>query len=542
MKTKIALLLLVTHGLAFGDNIKPLYIDKTLTSGGNAPRNFIVVFTTIQKNPDENDSKPIVERSVLGKIPTGISKQLQVPQQLTDIQGENGINVVQMTDMISKTVGAIGAAVPDPKVQAAMAATSLAVGTLGVIVDEGLKITGKIMDKIFGKQNSLISLIEILPEDYYTIDTTTGKVSVTKQWEADLETLLDLQKQYQPALQAFKDAALKYNKALNQAEIDDPYSQNDALTDSLNQMYQDLTPLAEAKLKIEVQLANLTLYRFALAPFNAPQLGTCAGEGSGPCDVRLFVFLGAKQTNLYDIPYCVANPNEYSHANIKVVLAGHYNKGVYTDGGIKLESGGNISFQGLTASGDLAFGFPSSQQYNWYDTMLTTGEDEGAGFEQYMVPFDINKLKSDLEAAKKAADEEHDTKTSEVLDQHLNAYMYSMGKASSEGFIGFGKNVSFEQEPAVEETAPAPEQEPAAEEAKPVAEEAKPTAEETKPLAEEAKPVAETVKIGSERAKPAAQKWVPGNIKEKGSAALGKIKQISEKASDVLTKLQAITK
>lgn len=440
MKTKLVLLLLSVPWMLGAENIKPLTIDKAVTAGGTSARKYIVVHTTIQKNPNKEDSRPIVDRAVIGEVPTAIGKMLKVPDKLTDLQAEAGVNITQMTGMISQTIGAVGAQMPDPRAKAAAAATSLAVGTLGVLTDQGMKIAGKIMDKFYGKTSSLISMIEIFPKGYYEIDTATGKVSVTTSFENDLSTLRELQAQYQPVLQAFHDAYLNYTKEYNKAVIalDDATEQEEAaIVAKLAASKNSLTSLAEAKVKIEAKLANLQLYRVALMRYNLPQLGTCGGSGSGPAILRLFVFLGANQTNVYDIPYCAPNPNTGLHANIQFVLPGFDSKGAYFDGGIQLVCPDRtINFQGLTASQDLTFGYASSKVYNFYDTLLTS---EAAGYEQFLVPFNVFALQAELEAEIKAAAAKNDVTAKEELTSLMDSFKTSMEKAQAEGFTGFGK-------------------------------------------------------------------------------------------------------
>ena len=167
MKIKICILLIAVQSVAIAATMKPLRMGKVLTSGGKAPGNYVVVQTTIQKNPNENDSTPIITRSVLGKVPAATNALLKVPEKLTDLQAETGVNVTQMSGLISQSLGTLGAAVPDPKVQAGLVAASLITETLGVITDQGLKIAGKLMDKFYGKDPTLLNLIEILPADYY---------------------------------------------------------------------------------------------------------------------------------------------------------------------------------------------------------------------------------------------------------------------------------------------------------------------------------------------------------------------------------------
>lgn len=441
-KIFLALALMPSAMYASG-NIKPLIINKAVTSGGTLARNYIVVHTVIQKNPDKADSRPIVDRSVIGNVPVAINKMLKVPEKLTNLQADAGINVMQMTGMIAQTIGSIGAAIPDPRAKAATAATSLAVGTLGILTDQGLRIAGKVMDKFYGKDPSLLSMIEIFPDGYYTVDTTSGKVNVTSKWETDLVSLRELQKKYQPALQVFNDAYLNYTKEYNKALISlESASESEEATilANLTSLYDALKPLARTKVEIEAKLANLQLYRIALMRYNLPQLGTCGGVGTGPALLRLFVFLGAKQTNVYDITYCISNPQNELHANIEFVLPYFDNKGAYHDGGVKIVCPDNtINFQGLSASQDLVYGYSSTSVYNFYDTLLTA---VGDGYEQYLVPFDIYKLRADIEAEIASADAQKDAAERAELTTMLNNFDATLSRANAEGFTSLSSSAS----------------------------------------------------------------------------------------------------
>lgn len=460
MKIKLLMLLSLIPTLISADNIKPLTILRAGTTGGTSARKYVVVHTTILKNPNVADSKPIVDRAVINVVPCAVIKTLKVPQMLTDLQAGAGVNINQISGMVSQSIGKVGAQIPDPKVKAAAAAASLATGTLGLLADTGMRIAGKLMDKYYGKQNTFVSMIEILPEDYYTVDRTTGEVKVSQKFENDLEKLVGLQAQYQPALQAFNDAYLKFNKEVNKAliEVQDASEEEEAaIYEKIELMKHNLEPLARAKVEIEAKLANLQLYRVALMAWNLPKMGSCGGAGSGPALLRLFVFLGAKQTNVYDIPYCAPNPNTDLHANIEFVLPYFDNNGAYHDGGVRLVCpDGTINFQGLTASQDLAFRYAATKVYNFYDSMIT---GEGAGYDQYLIPWDILNLQSEIKAAINEAEAKKDAAAKEQLTSMLTEYEAAMNKAKAEGFTGFNfgkKSQTVPAEPAVEPT-PAPQ-------------------------------------------------------------------------------------
>jgi hypothetical protein len=433
MKTKLLGMLLMIPCLVRADNIKPLIISRVISPSGQLPGNFTVVVTTIHKDskdPSYPDCPTIVDRASRGDIPTALNLQLKCPDKLTDLQAEAGINVTQMTGMLSQTIGAVGSAMQDPRAKAAGAAGALTVGALGILTDQGLKIAGKIMDKIYNKDGSLMTIVEILPARYYRI--AGKKVNVTEAFNNDLETLLALQSQYQPAVQAYNAAALKYNKARNEyLVVSDDLSEEEenAKLDNLKVLKSSEDALARPMAEIQAKLSQLQLYRVALVAWNQDNIGTCGGVGSGPALLKLFVYLGAKQTNVYDIPYCVPNSGADIHADIEFV-APYFDGAGYHDGGVRLVSHlsnnkPEIYFQGLAVDGGVTFDNSSSDLYNLYKTMIM---GEGEGIDQYLTPFDTLKLKADLEAAKQEAEAKGDTSTKEKLSSMLDEFKSAMEK------------------------------------------------------------------------------------------------------------------
>jgi hypothetical protein len=397
MKGKIGLLLLVITLSMEAANIRPLNIIKAqLVTGGQSSVEYFVVQTVIQKNPNSTD-EPIITRSVLGAAPLSASNpvvpvniELKVPQLLTDLQTESGVNVKLISGMISQAVGKIGSQIPNPKMQAAAAIAGVSVDLLGAVADQGTKIAGKIIDKAFDKQTSTISLIELLPKGYYSIDSNTGEVKITEKYAADLEKFYALQQSYADAIQALKNSAEEYNGLWDKFQLDFPYDPNknaapqlysefETRLNTLWEMYNKLKPLTEDKLNVEAQLIKYPLHRIAIMAYNLPTLGSCSGAGSGPQILRMFIYLGANQINSYDIKYCVPRASARLTSSIviqtpQIVTAGQ-RVGEYQEGGIKLVCNDvTVKYQGLTSAGDLTFAYDTSPMCNLYDTMVTSAK------------------------------------------------------------------------------------------------------------------------------------------------------------------------
>jgi hypothetical protein len=450
MKAKIGLLLLAVPLSIGAVNIRPLNITKAqLVTGGQSSVEYFVVQTVIQKNPDSAGA-PIITRSVLGGAPLSASNpvvpvniELKVPQKLTDLQAESGVNVKLISGMISQTVGKVGSQIPDPKMKAAAAVAGVTVDLLGAVADQGTKIAGKIIDRLFDKQTSTISLIELLPKGYYSIDSNTGEVKITEKFASDLEKFYVLQSSYADAIQALKNSAEEYNSMWDNFQLDFPYDPDknaapqlyrdfDARLNTLWEMYNKLKPLTEDKLNIEAQLMKYPLHRVAVMAFNIPALGSCGGAGSGPQVLRMFIYLGANQINSYDIKYCVPRPADRLTSSIviqmpQIVTAGQ-KAGEYQEGGIKFVCNDvTVKYQGLTAAGDLTFAYDASPLCDLYNTMVTSEN----GVAQFLLPFNIYDLQVQLQEAAKEADAKKDAATKEYLTQALDTFESGMSKIKS---------------------------------------------------------------------------------------------------------------
>lgn len=409
---------------------KPAIINSVQ---GTMPRKYAIVYTTITNNPGkkdaDSDTKPIITRSVLGYIngDSGqtsqyVNKPITIPLSAIEIKSD-------IPEMFAKVTGAI-----NPK-------AGLVGGALAVLANEAMSIAGDKLTEQYGNDPITLNLIEILPSKYYRINETTGTVDVTKEFYADFKAFTKLIRQYVPLAKQWNTAISAYNKAYNTWAAKDVTRSDQATIDQLKQMYAtSVKPALEAKLGVETQLERFGMHRFAIMPSFLNKAGdSCSAIGyKGPWNLNVYFYIGAKQTNIFNVDFCVKNPQENQQIIVDLIPNQIDPKGNYKAGGLQLRSlsssDKNPSTTFPVSSGAERVNTASikSRLLNWYDEMIV---QEGAdNINSYLIAFDVKKLKDDYQKMVNKKKKKASAKNMAILDKAIASYKgASSDSTESEG-------------------------------------------------------------------------------------------------------------
>jgi hypothetical protein len=403
-------------------------VPRIVEVRGSLPRKHTVVKTIINHNPkqiEENGVKTTIEnsiitRSVIGEPLVYIADKprnsktsvytdvtLKVPEKEIEFKSD-------IPDMIAKMAGAI----PDPNV-------GMAVSAAAALVDASLEIAGNELTKKYGIDPCTIQMIEILPNQYYRIDTGTGKVQTTEYFNRDLEEYTKLIEKYIPAAEEYNKALQPYNKAIRQWVISDPLKQNTAKIKELRNMFEKtVKPALHARLEIENELTKYTLYRYAIMAVNSTPGTSCEEVNcKGPWQIFVYFFIGAKQTNVFEINYCVPDPDKTQNFIVELVPNKFDSNGNFQIGGLRFvaaKSDSNIYFPKQSGTEKVNMRSLESRWLKWNEEMLIDENADVPGV--YLFPFDIYKLKDAYEKHVQEKKDAHSKERLEKLDTAIKEF------------------------------------------------------------------------------------------------------------------------
>ncbi len=390
MKKLVLVGLIALYGASMLAPKKPVRIDSVM---GAVPNEYAIVQTTITRDPGKTDAKPIVQRSEIGRLRPGLIRPVPVGFKLTVPQLEVDLNVSAVTGSIADIAGAI-----NPKAGVAAQAAH-------TIIDEGLKIASNELNKHYDIDPTTITLLEILPGKYYRVNVGTGEIDVTPAFKADLKKYRVLIKRYTPLARKFNEALRTYNKKYRGAA--GPLGIPEAKRQQLLDLYdRTVAPVLRDKLKIEASLQQYPLHRATLMAVMTKEGEGCEVEGrAGPWKLYLYYYVGAKQTNVFEIPFCVTDINKLQDV-VVTVLPNRVVKGIFHPGGLRFGADDpkspSVTFPVM---GQLKVDFASleSRPYSWFDEMIIS--EKADTIESYLFPFDIYTVLATREAeAKKKGD------------------------------------------------------------------------------------------------------------------------------------------
>lgn len=385
---------------------KPVIINSVQ---GNMPRKYAIVYTTIINDPNQKEKngspkKPIVSRSVLGYINGDSGKTSQYVNKPITIPLKEITITSDIPDQVAKIAGKI-----NPK--AGKVGTALA-----TLANIGMDLAGKQLTEKFGNDPITLNLIEILPSKYYRINETTGSVEVTKDFYTDFKAANQLMKSYVPAAKAWNAAITPYNKAYNAWAARDIGRSDQAEIDRLKNMYATtVKPALEAKLNIETQLERYAMHRIAIMPSFAKPGTSCSAIGyQGPWSLSVYFYIGAKQTNIFNVDFCVKNVDNNQQIIINMLPNQVDDKGNFQAGGVRLAATDDKSATFPVSTGAQRVNTASTQSrlLNWYDEMIVqAGADN---INSYLVSFDVNKLRDAAKGNPKVAKAIKDVESEEA--------------------------------------------------------------------------------------------------------------------------------
>lgn len=367
---------------------------KVISVMGDTPKSYTVVYTKITKDPNDQEGKPVIIRTVKGVKPQGagsapVNELLAIPQ--ADIILSAGV----LPDMIAKVAGVI-----DPRAGAAAKGAS-------AVLDESLNIAGQELSKKYGLNAFEVKLIEFLPTEYYYIDNATNSVKVKDKFVTDLEQYTRLLEGYSDIAQNYNNVAVQYNKLRNAIPAQRPpnvpkfakeRADYDAKYNAAKSFYDNnVRSLLLKKLQTESQLTNYSLHRIALmASQDAPGNGCDTIKWQGPWSLYLYYFIGTKQTNRIKVDFCAKKDIEQ---NLSVRINGNSQnaEGNFVPGGVNLEAANydkpensTIKFPVQINYQDMKWDSLSSAKYSWFDEMIT--DEHGGDISTYLYPYDLYVL------------------------------------------------------------------------------------------------------------------------------------------------------
>lgn len=403
---------------------------RVVSVQGQMPYSYQIVETTIMYNPTkgtgQQSSKPIVTRSVRGQLKRGqntsvlIDALLRVPKNA--VQSDR---LQEVTEAATKIAGAC-----DPR-------AGMAAGAASVLLDVGMEVAGDVLTSVFGDDPLTLTLIEILPTQYYRIDEGTGLVVVTEYFKQDLERYNQLFSEYVGVAQRWNEVIARYNANQNEWLTADPMQADQKRRDQLAQQYEtSVKPALREKLRIELQLQNYALHRMSIMAVNTPEGRTCGqnGAGSGPWRLYVYYFIGAKQTNIFGVDYCVPSRTSTQDFVVQLVPNAIDKQAGFKPGGVKLVASGtrpNITFpRQVSAGGRVNYAAPETNVFSWFDEMIV--KEAAAGYDSYLFPFDILAMRNEYAAMLAKQRDERSKARLDLLDTAIALVQSASGRRELE--------------------------------------------------------------------------------------------------------------
>lgn len=415
---------LLVPAFAIAQEKKPVQVKEVW---GNMPREYAIVYTTIVNNPKDEkaEGKPIITRREIGRVKAAenvaegkltsivVDKVLSIPQKPIEYKSD-------IPDYASKIAGAIGGATPDPRGKAA----AVAVNAIALLAKEGMRIAGQKMTEFYGNDPTTINMLEIVPTHYYRINTDTGEIQITDNFMPDLEKWNNLLGEYLPVAKEWNSVIVPYNKAYAQWQKSDPTQTDEAQINSLSTMYKNtVEPVLKKRLALETQLATYALHRMAIIPdFNKPGT-TCSAIGyKGPWSLNVYMYIGAKQTNIFNIDFCVKNTD--ADQNIIVELIPNTidpKTTAFRPGGVRFSStlDKTATFPVQTGTQRVNWDSTRSRLLNWFDELMV--KDKATNINDYLISFDVMKIRDELAKEAEKTQKKEKKKNLELFDAAIKA-------------------------------------------------------------------------------------------------------------------------
>jgi len=460
----LSLLLLIAsqHALAVVNFAVPPGVKqpaKAISVMGDTPKSYQVVYTKITKDPNDQEGKPVIVRTVKGVKPQGagsapINELLAIPQ--ADIILSAGV----LPDMVAKVAGVI-----DPRAGAVAKGAS-------AVLDESLNIAGQELSKKYKLNAFEIKMLEFLPTEYYYIDNATNSVKVKDKFISDLEQYTRILEGYSDLAQNYNKAVVQYNKLRNaipaqrppnvpkfakeRADYDQKYNAAKSFYDN------NVRSVLLKKLQIESQLTNYSLHRIALmASQDAPGDGCNTIQWQGPWSLYLYYFIGTKQTNRIKIDFCAKKDVEQNFS-VRINGNSQTDDGTFVPGGVNLEAANyskpensTIKFPVQINYQDMKWDSLSSAKYSWFDEMIT--DEHGGDIATYLYPYDLYVLEQKRLKEQADRNDARSKDNAEKFNAAMDELQEAMKSKGQGGLLdkikGFGsKGPGGEEEPAGGET------------------------------------------------------------------------------------------
>jgi hypothetical protein len=407
---------------------------------GAMPHEYGVVETIIKFNPSDKTvpqgslGSPVITRTFLGKIgPVNpallLGTKLEVPSQALDLTSA----MYNLPDIVTKAAGAV-----DPRAGAVAA-------LVGATVEMASQIATEQINKLFGTNETTLTVLDIFPIKYYFFNETTKQFELKPQFKSDLEKYANIINNVLPKAAAFNAANKEYTQAragylktyktvglpedASQAQIRD----YETVLDSYKKLADGFRAMAGELFEME----RYGMHRISIMAANLKPGELCSrlGDGwHGPFRLWVYYYLGAKLTNVFSADFCVHTKQKVQDLMVKVTPNTVDKYGNLIRGGVQFV-GVNKSGSSLTQCKDneCIVGFPTieggsikalpvSPVYSWWDSAITS-DDAGMGLAQYLLPCDLNKLAQsykDIRDEKRKAIADDALKAVEMLKSALS--------------------------------------------------------------------------------------------------------------------------
>lgn len=380
---------------------------------GVMPNEYAVVYTTITNDP-QSSQKPIVQRAVKGIIRPAlpsvrVQESLRLPENIIQFK-------TQIPDMIARIAGAV-----DPT-------AGVIASSASIIVNEMLDFAGRWLTDLYGKDPFTLTLLELLPTQYYAINETTGMVETKPAFTDALENYNKLLDEYFIAARRYNEAASAYNQKYRQWLATGnkrllETQENRALINDLKSYHTTyVTPLLQQRLSLEAQLERFALHRVVLMASPQDKGVACeqaGGAWSGPFGLRMYYYIGARQTNIFEIGYCAKENPEFI---VNLTPNSKDANRSFRPGGVQLlaTNSKTIGFPSLQQAQAINYTDPSSPVFDWFSEVIVA--DTAGGVDQFLFPFDINTMRNKFEELQRKTHDKDLERRVEVLDKNIKEY------------------------------------------------------------------------------------------------------------------------
>lgn len=399
---------------------------------GAMPNEYGIVETIIKFNPSDKTvpqgslGRPVIIRTQKGKISSTTSAalldiKLEVPSQALDLTSA----MYNLPDIITKVAGAI-----DPRAGAAAA-------LIGATVEMSAQIATEQINKLFGTDETTLTVLDIFPTKYYSLNLTTSQFEIKPKFKEDIATYSSILQTVIPKATEFNrlnkeyiQARANYFKTYKTIELpEDATPAQEAAYEALESMYKNnIIPAFRKMARDLIRLDQYGMHRISIMAANLKPGELCSRLGSewhGPFRLWVYYYLGAKLTNIFSVDFCVNTKTTVQDLLIKITPNSLDTYGNFIRGGIQFiaakKDGINlnpckgseclIGFPTIESGSSKAA--PTSAIYSWFDSTITSS-DEGIGLAQYLIPCDITKLEQAYKDIK-------DTQRKAIADEALKA-------------------------------------------------------------------------------------------------------------------------